>query len=62
VSFTITTSDFFCFPGSFLAMNSLEYKLVRLLVACTRETLVHEWDSLCTESSEGVHSLGWEGQ
>ena len=21
-----------------------------------------EWDSLWTESSDGVHSLGWEGQ
>jgi hypothetical protein len=46
----------------FLAVSSLEFPAERFLATCARETLINEWDALWTESSEGVHSLGWEGQ
>ena len=35
---------------------------MRFLVTYARETLINERDALWTESSEGVHSLGWVGQ
>jgi hypothetical protein len=43
-------------------VSSLEFPVERFLVTCARETLINEWDTRWTESSEGVHSLGWEGQ
>jgi hypothetical protein len=46
----------------FLAVSSLEFPVERFLVTCARETLINEWDARWTESSEGVHSLGWVGQ
>jgi hypothetical protein len=46
----------------FLAVSSLEFPVVRFLVTYARETLINEWDARWTESSEGVHSLGWAGR
>jgi hypothetical protein len=44
-------------------VSSLEFPIVRFLVTCARETLINEWDGPNgLRASEGVHSLGWEGQ
>jgi hypothetical protein len=46
----------------FLAVSSLEFPVVSFLVTYVKETLINKWDTRCTESSEGVLSLGWAGQ
>jgi hypothetical protein len=43
-------------------VSSLEFPTEILLVTCANKTLINEWDAQWTKSSEGVHSLGWEGQ
>jgi len=40
---------------------SLEFPIEILLVTYSRETLINEWDTKWTKSSDGVHSLGWAG-
>jgi len=47
------------FISSFLGS---EFSTKRFLVTCAIYTLINEWDISCTESSEGVHFLGWVGQ
>jgi hypothetical protein len=51
-----------CFLVVFLAVNSLDFLVVRLLVTYARETLINESDSKWTERNRGVHSLGWAGR
>jgi hypothetical protein len=46
----------------FLATSSFEFPAERFLVTYAREILINEWDARGTDISEGVHSLGWEGQ
>jgi len=46
----------------FLTMISLEIPIVIFLVTYARETLINEWNTLCPERSEGLHSLGWASQ
>jgi hypothetical protein len=46
----------------FLAVNFLEFLVERFLVTYAIETLINKWDAQWIERSEGVHSLGLEGQ
>ena len=46
----------------FLATSSLEFLVVRFPVTYAREIMINEWDFEWIKSSEGVHSLGWEGR
>jgi hypothetical protein len=43
-------------------VRSLDFPTERFLATYDGDTLINEWDTRWTESSEGVHSLGWVGQ
>ena len=43
-------------------MSSIEFIVEIFLVTYARETLINEWDSWGMDISEGVNSLGLEGQ